>query len=95
VLSQALLRRIGSGSKGSGDGELKWSLGLCFMSDGRHIAVGDNGNHRVSVFSVDGDFVRHVGVDVLMCPMGVVLQPAVDPWSSFSLGLGLGPVVLA
>jgi DNA-binding beta-propeller fold protein YncE len=65
----ALLRRIGS--KGSGNGQLKWSLGLCFMSDGRHIAVGDNGNHRVSVFSVDGGFVRHVGVDVLKCPMGV------------------------
>jgi hypothetical protein len=41
------------------------------MSDGRHVAVADSINKRVSVFSVGGDFVRHVGVGVLGGTMGV------------------------
>jgi DNA-binding beta-propeller fold protein YncE len=65
----ALLRRFGS--KGSGDGKLSSPLGLCFMSDDRHVAVAESGNSRVSVFSVDGDFVRHVGVGELSYPHGV------------------------
>jgi DNA-binding beta-propeller fold protein YncE len=40
------------------------------MSDG-HVAVADCGNSRVSVFSIDGEFIRHVGVDVLSGPQGV------------------------
>jgi hypothetical protein len=32
------------------------------MSGHRHVAVADYGNKRVSVFSVEGEFVRHVGV---------------------------------
>jgi DNA-binding beta-propeller fold protein YncE len=65
----ALLRRFGS--RGSADGQLNGPYGLCFMSSGRHVAVADYFNHRVSVFSVGGDFVRHVGVGVLRSPMGV------------------------
>jgi DNA-binding beta-propeller fold protein YncE len=65
----ALLRRFGSG--GSGDGELQGPSGLCFMSDHRHVAVADCSNHRVSVFSVEGEFVRHVGVGKLSRPSGV------------------------
>ncbi len=65
----ALLRRFGS--YGSGDGQLGWPLGLCFMSGHRHIAVADYGNDRVSVFSVEGEFVRHVGVGELSYPWGV------------------------
>jgi DNA-binding beta-propeller fold protein YncE len=65
----ALLRRFGS--KGSGDGQLNWPLGLCFMSGHRHVAVVDNENHRVSVFSVEGEFVRRVGVGKLSLPAGV------------------------
>jgi DNA-binding beta-propeller fold protein YncE len=42
------------------------------MSDDRLVAVVDDENHRVSVFSVDGEFVRHVGVGVLKSPRGVV-----------------------
>ncbi len=56
----ALLRRFGS--EGSGDGQLKYPRGLCFMSGHRHIAVAEYGVTRVSVFSVEGEFVRHVGV---------------------------------
>ncbi len=65
----ALVRRIGS--HGSGDGRLNWPQGLCFMSDHRHVAVADCRNNRVSVFSVEGEFVRHVGVGMLHHPNGV------------------------
>jgi DNA-binding beta-propeller fold protein YncE len=65
----ALLRRVGSG--GSADGQLLCPLGLCFMSGHRHVAVADCFNDRVSVFSVEGEFVRHVGVGVLRRPQGV------------------------
>jgi DNA-binding beta-propeller fold protein YncE len=65
----ALLRRFGC--SGSGDGELKNPLGLCFMSGHRHVAVADFDNERVSVFSVKGEFVRHVGVGKLDRPEGV------------------------
>ncbi len=65
----ALIRRLGS--KGSGDGHLSGPLGLCFMSDDRHVAVADHGLNRVSVFSVEGEFIRHVGVGVLSRPHGV------------------------
>jgi DNA-binding beta-propeller fold protein YncE len=56
---------------GRGDGQLSHPLGLCFMSGHRHVAVADNINHRVSVFSVEGEFVRHVGVGELHYPSGV------------------------
>jgi DNA-binding beta-propeller fold protein YncE len=60
----ALLRRFGS----SGDGQLSSPYGLCFMSDDRHIAVADG---SVSVFSVDGEFIRRVGVGVFHYPRGI------------------------
>jgi hypothetical protein len=64
----ALLRRFGSVSVG--DGEQCQPRGVCVMS-GRRVAVADHGNHRVSVFSMDGEFIRHVGVGVLQRPKGV------------------------
>jgi DNA-binding beta-propeller fold protein YncE len=64
-----LVRRFGS--KGSGDGQLNTPRGLCFMAGHRHVAVADQWNHRVSVFTVDGGFVRHVGVGELSYPQGV------------------------
>jgi DNA-binding beta-propeller fold protein YncE len=66
----AHLRRFGS--QGSGDGQLSHPRGLCFMSGHRHVAVADLNNSRVSVFSVEGEFVRHVGVGKLCDPQGVV-----------------------
>jgi DNA-binding beta-propeller fold protein YncE len=65
----ALLRRFGS--FGSGDGQLMFPVGLCFLPGHRHVAVTDGRNCRVSVFSVDGDFIRHVGVGELNYPQGV------------------------
>ncbi len=64
-----LLRRFGS--QGSGDGQLYFPRGLCFMSRHCHVAVAEKDNHRVSVFSVEGEFVRHVGVGKLHLPRGV------------------------
>jgi DNA-binding beta-propeller fold protein YncE len=65
----SLLRTFGR--EGSGDGELDRPQALCFMLGDRHVAVADSGNDRVSVFSVDGEFIRHVGVGVLSRPQGV------------------------
>jgi DNA-binding beta-propeller fold protein YncE len=66
----ALLRRFGT--YGSGDGQLGYPCELCFMSGDRQVAVADHSNSRVSVFSVDGEFIRHVGVGVLRGPHGVM-----------------------
>jgi DNA-binding beta-propeller fold protein YncE len=65
----SLLHQIGS--FGVEDGHLKHPCGLCFVSGGRHVAVAEYGNSRVSVLSVDGEFIRHVGVGVLRGPQGV------------------------
>jgi hypothetical protein len=59
-------------SYGTRDGQLRAPGGLCFVSGDRHVAVADYGNRRVIVFSVEGEFIRHVGVGVLSGPMGVV-----------------------
>jgi tripartite motif-containing protein 2/3 len=59
------------GAPGQGDGELKSPLGLCFVADHTAIAVVEYGNNRVSVFRVDGTFVRHVGSGVLRSPRSV------------------------
>jgi DNA-binding beta-propeller fold protein YncE len=65
----ALLRRIGS--RGSGDGQLCRPVGLCILSSNRHIAVAERENHRVSVFNIDGAFIRHVGVGEVNSPAGI------------------------
>jgi DNA-binding beta-propeller fold protein YncE len=65
----ALLRRFAK--KGRGDGQLICPRGLCFTSGHRHVAVADYSNSRVSVFSVEGEFVRHVGVGELRYPSSV------------------------
>jgi DNA-binding beta-propeller fold protein YncE len=66
----ALARRFGSA--GRGPGELMSPRGLCFMSGDRHVAVAEYYTGRVSVFSIDGEFIRHVGVGKLKYPCGVV-----------------------
>jgi DNA-binding beta-propeller fold protein YncE len=65
----ALRRQFGR--RGSGDGQLRLPSALCFMSGDRHVAIAEQDNSRVSVFSVDGEFIRHVGVGVLEHPRGV------------------------
>jgi DNA-binding beta-propeller fold protein YncE len=65
----ALLRRFGS--FGHGDGQLQRPQGLCIIIKTGHIAVADDLNGRISVFRVDGAFVRHVGAGQLGRPSGV------------------------
>jgi hypothetical protein len=72
----ALRRRFGA--RGSGNGELSGPARLCFLADDRHVAVADQGNDRVTVFSVDGEFIRHVGVGVLRNPVCVMPCSEVD-----------------
>jgi DNA-binding beta-propeller fold protein YncE len=63
------------GTSGSGVGELQEPHSLCVMSCGRRVAVADRTacRGRVSVFTVDGAFVRDrdVGAGVLYGPLGV------------------------
>jgi DNA-binding beta-propeller fold protein YncE len=59
------------GCRGGGDGQLCLPLGLCLVSGHRHVAVADSSNHRVSVFSFHGEFIRHVGVGVIKGHTGV------------------------
>jgi DNA-binding beta-propeller fold protein YncE len=65
----ALLRRFGS--QGRGSGQLDQPCALCFVSGDRHVAVAEWDNDRVSVFSIDGEFIRHIGVGVLRHPADV------------------------
>ncbi len=55
----------------AGSSTLVGPRGLCLLSCGRRIAVAEDGAHRVSVLSLDGAFVRHVGVGVLKRPQSV------------------------
>jgi hypothetical protein len=59
---------------GTGDGQLSSVApqGVCFLDDDRRIAVVDPKLARVSVFSIDGAFIRHVGdATVLRAPTSV------------------------
>ncbi len=51
------------GSRGSGNGQLMLPEGMAYrIHDGRgDLYVADTGNHRVSVFSITGQFVRNIG----------------------------------
>lgn len=55
---EARLWRFGKGNLGS-------PVALCLMAAQRHVAVVDPVKKRVSVFTLDGVFVRHMGVGVL------------------------------
>jgi DNA-binding beta-propeller fold protein YncE len=61
------------GGDGKGDGELEYPFGICFDADGEHVAVAEARNARVSVFTLAGEFVRHVGAAQLALPMGVAV----------------------
>jgi hypothetical protein len=47
------------------------------MTGDGHAGVSEWGSNRVSVFSVGGEFIRHVGVGILDRPVGVACS-AVD-----------------
>jgi len=51
---------------GSGDGHIgQLSTGVRFTPDNQHIIVVDMSNRRLSMFTVSGVFVKHIGVGVL------------------------------
>ena len=49
------------GSKGSGDGQLNYPLGIDIDSSGK-VYVADSGNHRVQVFSAEGGFIAKISI---------------------------------
>ncbi len=66
--SDALLRRIGSHRCG---GHLDSPRGLCFVAGTSDFAVADCETNRISVFSLDGEFRRHIGEGLLKGPTDV------------------------
>jgi len=51
---------------GSGDGQIGYPTGVRFTPDNQHIIVVDtSNNNRLSMFTVDGVWVKHIGVGVL------------------------------
>ena len=64
-----LLRRLGGLRYGYS--MLKNPHGLCFMSKNQHVAVADRANHRITVFSLEGEFIRTVGYYEFNNPTGV------------------------
>lgn len=81
----SVLRRFGGG--GSDDGQLNRPRGVCFMSNNASIAVADGGNNRISMFTIGGGFIRHIGVGVLKRPKSVACSAAnelvvsdIDKW---------------
>lgn len=59
------------GTKGWDPGYLMDSYSLRFMPDGVHVIVAEDVNHRLSIFTSTGEFVRCVGVGTLDCPIDV------------------------
>ena len=66
------------GKEGSGDGMLKYPLGVA-VSDRDEIVVADNNNHRVLVFDSNGTFLRSFGqkgenAGELIFPTGIAID---------------------
>jgi DNA-binding beta-propeller fold protein YncE len=68
------LRSIGC-DRGELEGKLSYPQGVAVSSDDLHLYVADFGNHRVTVFDVDGEFVRYIGEydRQLLFPKGVAV----------------------
>ena len=60
--SGAFIRKFGS--YGPGEGQVRNITGLSFTSDGRHILVAEFAS-RLTLFTVDGAFVKTIGVGVI------------------------------
>ena len=67
-----LVRR--TGTKGRGEGQLNYPSGLCMDYKG-DVYVADYGNHRVSVFSKDLNFLKHLFIQQLSYPCDVKVTP--------------------
>lgn len=76
VTSGDLIRSFGE--LGPAEGQLTGNDGLRFTPDGGHILIAEERNHRLSLFTVTGDFVRCIGVGMLRYPVDVEFTPAGD-----------------
>jgi hypothetical protein len=90
---------IGSGTEGSGDGQLCDPHGVTFTADGLYILVADWGNERVSKFrAASGAFIAHVATkaangifsprDVLQCEDGSIVVAQGDGGSGSVVCVG-------
>ena len=68
-----LVRR--TGTEGEGEGQLNYPRGLCIDYNG-DVYVADSSNHRVSVFSKDLDFLKHLFTQQLKSPRDVKVTPS-------------------
>jgi len=77
VASGDLVRQFGD--CGSEPGKLGSCWGVCFTPDNRHIIVAESHpNNRLSVFTVEGAFVKCIGAGVLNWPTSVGLTATGD-----------------
>ena len=67
-----LVRR--TGTEGGGEGQLHYPRGLCIDYNG-DVYVADCANNRVSVFSKDLNFLKHLGTQQLEYPNDVKVTP--------------------
>ena len=66
-----LVRTIGS--RGGGKGEFECPHGVAVSLDGHHLYVSDYNNHRVQVFTLEGQYVRDFDTGQLKCPCGLTV----------------------
>ena len=59
---------------GGGEGQLNYPYGLCIDYNG-NVYVADSNNNRVSVFSKDLNFLKHIGTQQLYYPCDVKVTP--------------------
>ena len=67
-----LVRR--TGTCGGGEGQLNYPRGLCIDYNG-DVYIADRGNNKVSVFSKDLNFQKHLGTQQLWYPLDVKVTP--------------------
>ena len=62
------------GSRGGGKGEFECPYGVAVSPDGHHLYVSDYKNHRVQVFTLEGQCVRDFDTGQLKRPCGLTLM---------------------
>ena len=78
ILSIAVFSQEGElvrtfGSEGRGKGEFKCPRGIAVSPDDHHLYISDTNNHRVQVFTLEGQYVRKFGTDQLKHPYGLTV----------------------
>ena len=60
--------------RGGKQGEFETALGIALDETQKEIYVCDHDNRRVQVLSLEGDFVREIGIGVLIRPWGIAVR---------------------